>query len=127
MRFILLILFSCFVHAGPTPDNVCNLSENLICGSDTELSFFGTLGNKYKVFNYTYVFNNGTRAANRILFTIRDNEFVGMFNVDESPLKIKGYCIYFNIPEEEGNSICLKDGVLPQQAWVDGSNLELFR
>jgi len=123
---ILLVLFSAWVYASPTSENICTLSKNLVCGSNTTVLYIGSLEDKYKVYSYTHIFNNGNRAANRVLFINNQGVLSGMYAIDASITKIESGCVLFKVPKTEGNSICLSSGKLPKKAWVNGYNPELF-
>lgn len=128
MKKVLLIifLFSAWAYASPTPENICSISKNLVCGSNTTVLYIGNLEDKYQVYSYTHIFNNGNRAANRVLFINYQGVLSGMYAIDVSINKIEDDCVLFKAPKKEGNSICLTDGKLPTKAWVNGYNPELF-
>lgn len=123
---ILLVLFSVCACAVQSAENICSLSKNLICSPNTTIAYIGNLGDQYKVYRYTYTFNNGNRAANRIVFIDSQGVLSGIYATDASIAKIEDSCVLFKVPQVEGNSICLINGKLPKKAWVDGYNLALF-
>ena len=119
----IFLTLSGFVFAG---EEICSLSDNLVCGPNTEIVKLGVLDDKYSVYNYTYIFGESHRMVKRVIFTGENNVFVGMYSVSDLPTEIEGTCVLFDVSSELGNTICLNNSSLPNKTLVDGENIELF-
>jgi hypothetical protein len=102
-------------------------SDYITFDEHTEAGKLGDLSNGYQVYNYRHYFNDNKRVSTRLIILKQTGELVGLYGVNEWAGSIKNDCIFFSYPENEGNSICLIDGMLPKTAWVDGENIEIFQ
>lgn len=131
MRFTLLaiLLFSCGVLASDKMDlkGARGISAILAFDEQTVVEKLGDLGGKYKVYNYKAIFGQAKRATNRLIVLDAYNNMVGMYAIGKWAISISGDCIVFPFDEKIGNSICLKNGLLPKSAWVGGDNPEFYK
>jgi len=124
---IVLIIFSVEANENSIFEAVALNSEYLTVDEHTEIKSLGLLSNGYKIYNYRHYFNNGDRVSTRIVAINRHNELIGIYGVNDWAIHLTEHCIIFSYPIDEGNSICLKSGKLPKQAWIDGENPTLFK
>ena len=124
---ICFLTFSAKADADAVFEHVASKSEYLRYDEQTEIKALGSLSNGYKIYNYRHHWNNGNRISIRIVAIGDNNELVGIYAVNDWASNLTSDCIVFPFPKDEGNSICLTDGKLPEQAWIDGENPALFK
>ncbi|MCV6623864.1 MAG: hypothetical protein OIF51_19180 [Cellvibrionaceae bacterium] len=127
--FLAILLFSYSVLACDKMDlkGALGTSDILVFDEQTVVEKLGDLGGKYKVYNYTAIFGQAKRAANRLIVLDTYNNMVGMYAIGKWAISISGNCIMFPFDEKIGNSICLQNGLLPKSAWVGGDNPEFYK
>lgn len=122
-----LMLYSAASYAQSAAPTICRISENLTCGPDTPIKKLGVLSNGYEVYSYIHTFGESIRAAKRLIFLSGSGEYLGMYAVPELPESIKGLCVEFPTPVQEGNEVCVGQAGLPANILVGGENLVLFQ
>jgi hypothetical protein len=130
MKYLLAFLFStfsAFALACVDEDGICTLSDNLVCGPSTEITKFGGLGNSINVYIYIHTFGEGKRAANRLIFVKGKREYLGMYSVNDFPVRIENECLVFQNNVEDGTTLCLNANKLPEKVHLDGEISVLFK
>lgn len=130
INFILafnLIIFAAQVNADAVFEQVAAKHEFLFFDKQTEIKFLGSLVNGDKIYNYRHYWNGGSRVSTRIVAVDKNNELVGVYAVNDWALHLKNDCILFPYSKKEGNTICLKNGTLPRQVWLDGETPTRFK
>ncbi|ADZ90853.1 hypothetical protein [Marinomonas mediterranea] len=128
--FVLLIgifffLTASFANAGN--DYICAQSDNLFCGKNTTFSPLGKVAGAFQVYNYSFVFGSAQRMSKRVIFLDLSGKLIGIYAVPEAATAIQGSCVIFPFEARTGNSICFKQGELPQVTWLDGEHFELYQ
>ncbi|WCN12935.1 hypothetical protein GV054_07925 [Marinomonas mediterranea] len=58
--------------------------------------------------------------SKRVIFLDLSGKLIGIYAVPEAATAIQGSCVIFPFEARTGNSICFKQGELPQVTWLDG-------
>ena len=124
---LLLCTFSYFISANEIDLFKSSANSYLEIKEDTDIEFLGELSNGYKIFNYFNVIGISHRGVSRVVAIDMNGVFIGMYPVNEGAKGIQGNCILFPFPKDHGNTICLKEGLLPKEAWIDGELPILFK
>jgi len=85
----------------------------------------GTQGGGVGVYFYQREFGN-QRLAQRLILLSNDR-YLGMYDVPGPPATVEPGRIVFNLPDEEGNVIPVREGALPPTVLLDGEMKELSR
>jgi len=67
------------------------------------------------------------RLTQRLIIISSSGEYLGMYAVPEPPESVVGSNVKFPFPNDYGNHISLKGGVLPRAVFLDGEEFELFK
>ena len=127
LQALLLSTFSALALACVDEDGICTLSDNLVCGPSTEITNFGSLGNSINVYTYIHTFGEAKRAANRLIFVRGKREYLGMYSVNDFPVRIEDDCLVFQYEVVDGNTLCINSNELPEKVLLDGEISVLFK
>lgn len=80
-------------------------------------------GNCYEIYIYEYSFKPeggiAIHFAQRLLI-VSGNAYVGKYDVEDAPARIKGNVIEFNYDEEIGNKIIFEENGPPSKVYLNG-------
>lgn len=117
---ILLFFCSSLINANEIELFKSSANSYLEIKENTDIKFLGQLSNGYKIFNYFNVIGISHRGVSRVVAIDKNGVFIGMYPVNEGAKSVQESCILFPFPKDYGNTICLTEGLLPKEAWIDG-------
>lgn len=124
---MLILMLPSISLASADDDGICLLSDSLQCGSATQISKIGVLGETYTAYTYVHVFGQAMRAANRIVLVGPDRELAGIYAVNDFPKDIQNNCLVFSYESQFGNMLCLTNGDVPEKVYLDAQVLNVFK
>lgn len=133
---ILFLLLSVGCHADDERQgSVLSISEILTSGgfsgildkasSIQEVGSIESGEKKFDIYYYAREFSN-QRLTQRLL-VVEGGKYLGMYALNDKPIKIEGDKILFPYAEENGNSISIVDGKVPAEAFLDGELFKFFK
>jgi hypothetical protein len=84
-------------------------------------------GNGVTMTFFYYEREFGNQRLTQRLIAIGDGKYIGMYPINDPPIKVSGDAICFPYEHAEGDCITVVNGRMPEKSYLDGESIELFK
>jgi len=69
----------------------------------------------------------GNQRLTQRLIAIGDGKYIGMYPINDPPIRVSRNAICFPYEHAEGDCITMVNGRMPKKSYLDGESVELFK
>ena len=128
LLWAICLVFSSCATAGGVKQTLKNGGFSGALDRKAKISKVGSLRSDKAVVTFFYYEREfGNKRLTQRLIAIKDGKYLGMYAVNDPPVRVTENAVCFSYPSADGNCIVLSHGDLPDDTYLDGESVVLFK